>query len=62
MKVWIRTHVSSGDVSVHSDPPRPHQEGMKERKSYNRDGEEITEYLDSYGSVRFVWVEVPLMK
>ena len=59
-KIWIRTHVSSGDVSVHKNPPRPHMDGMREEKTFNREGEEITTYFDSYGSARFVWIETVL--
>jgi len=61
-KVWIRTHVSSGDVTIHKEPPRPHMDGMKENKFFNREGEQVTEYLDQYGSPRYSWIEVELYK
>lgn len=61
-KIWIRTHVPSGDVTVHSEPPRPEGMARTENKFFNRDGEEVTEYKDSYGAVRWVWVETVLYK
>lgn len=59
-KVWIKTHVSSGDVSVHRQ--LGDNGALATREFFNRDGQRVVEFLDPFGSVRTVWVEVPLYK
>lgn len=61
-KVWIRTHVSTGQVTVHSEPPRPEGTATVKDKYFNRDGEEVTTYRTFDGTVRWVWVESVLYK
>lgn len=61
-KVWIRTHVSTGEVSVHSEPPRPHMDNMREEKYFNQEGEEVTNYFAPDSSLRFTWVKTVLFK
>lgn len=60
MNVWIRTHVSSGDVTIHKsavDPPNT----KKGNSFFNREGEQVIEFNAlSDGRLVYTMVEVAL--
>lgn len=60
MIIWIRTHVATGDVTIHKNPPRPRSKDETPTETINRDGETITNYCGPDGSIRHVWVETYL--
>jgi hypothetical protein len=60
MQVWLKTRTSDGHVTVHRNPPRPVSKCDKMNSFINRDGDRVTEVIDSLGSVKSAWVEVYL--
>lgn len=58
--VWIKTHVSSGYVTIHRE--LGNNGALETRQFFNRAGEEVVEFLSPLGEVRSTWVQVPLYK
>jgi hypothetical protein len=58
--VWIKTRVSNGEVTIHRELDR--ESGYRMTESFNRDGQPLVEMWDGYGSIRFVWTQVPLYR